>query len=61
MRTMNRDMEHVTQLPIIIPSDRALAEAVLRRLQERQRIRQMAAQLAPRVERALGVRRRGTS
>ena len=54
-------MDHVTQLPIIIPSDEELAEAMLRRLEERQRVRRVVAELAPRIERALGVTRRGTS
>jgi hypothetical protein len=61
MPPMNQDMDHVTLLPIVIPSDEELAEAMLHRLAERQRIRQVAAELAPRVERALGLRRRGTS
>ena len=61
MRTMNQDMDQVTLMPIVIPSDEELAEAMLQRLADRQRVRQVVAELAPRVERALGIRRRGTS
>jgi len=61
MRTMNRDMDHASRLPICMPTDQALAEAMLARLIERQRARRVAAELAPKIQRALGVRRRGTS
>jgi hypothetical protein len=61
MRTMNQDMDHVTLPPIVIPSDEELAIAMLERMLERQRVRAVAAELAPRIERALGIRRRGTS
>ena len=58
---MNRDMDHATLPPIVIPSDEELALAMLQRMLDRQRVREMAAEMAPRIERALGVRRRGTS
>ena len=58
---MNQDMDHATLLPIVIPSDEELARAMLQRMLDRQRVREVAAEMAPRIERALGVRRRGTS
>jgi hypothetical protein len=58
---MNQDMDHVTLPPIVIPSDEELSIAMLERMLERQRVRAVAAELAPRIERALGIRRRGTS
>ena len=54
-------MDHVTRLPIIIPSDEELAHAMLQRMADRQRIRKVVAELWPRIERALGVTPRGTS
>ena len=61
MPTMNQDMDQPSHTPICLPTDVALAEAMLERYLEHHRIRLVAAQLAPRVEKALGVRRRGTS
>ncbi len=58
---MNQDMDHATLPPIEIPSDEELAIAMLQRMLDRQRVREVVAEMAPRIESALGVRRRGTS
>lgn len=54
-------MTHQPTPTLEVPSDSALAQAMLDRCLERRRVRLVAAQLMPRVELALGVRRRGTS
>jgi hypothetical protein len=61
MRTMNPDMDQTPHTTIETPSDEVLAQAMMERVLEHHRARLVAAELAPRVEQALGVRRRGTS
>jgi hypothetical protein len=51
MRTITPNMK------IEIPSAEVLAQAMLDRIAERERVRQVAAELTPRVERALGLER----
>ena len=57
MRTITEDMNDTVNPAIALPSAEMLAAAMLERIAEQRRVRQVAAELAPRVELALGLRR----
>jgi hypothetical protein len=54
-------MDHVMPSPIALPSDEELAMAILKRMVERQRLRDEVAELWTRIEWTPAVRPRGTS